>query len=67
MKSGGNEVDGSLMMPASIQYCTLPSGEVGMFIPQVFRFHSYVLYRQTDSIITLTVDTISLFNEVIQN
>lgn len=34
MKSGGNEVDGSLMMPASIQYCTLPSGEVGMFIPQ---------------------------------
>ncbi|CAG5090892.1 Oidioi.mRNA.OKI2018_I69.PAR.g12754.t1.cds [Oikopleura dioica] len=35
VKSGGNQVDGhSVMMPASIQYCTLPSGEVGMFIPQ---------------------------------
>ena len=53
MKSGGIEVDGSLMMPASIQYCTLPSGEVGMFIPQVSRFHSYFLNRLADSIITL--------------
>lgn len=33
MKSDDKQADG-LMMPASIQYCTLPSGEVGMFIPK---------------------------------